>query len=41
VLALAGRLIRTAGQWILQLAEGWHWQADLLRARQRLAALGP
>ncbi len=41
VIALAGQLIRTAGQWILKLAAGWRWQADLLRARQRLAALGP
>jgi hypothetical protein len=41
VIALAGQLIRTAGRWVLKLAEGWRWQADLLRARQRLAALGP
>lgn len=41
VLALAGQLIRTAGRWVLKLAEGWPWEADLLRARQRLAALGP
>lgn len=41
VIALAGQLIRTAGRWVLKLAEGWPWEADLLRARQRLAALGP
>jgi hypothetical protein len=41
LLALAGQLIRTAGQWVLKLAEGWRWQADLLRARHWLAALGP
>lgn len=41
VVALAGQLIRTAGQGVLKLAEGWRRQADLLRARQRLAALGP
>ncbi len=41
VVALAGQLIRPAGQWILKLAEGWRWQADLLHARPRLAALGP
>ena len=41
VLAVAGQLIRTAGQWGLQLAEGWAGQADLMRVRQHLATLGP
>ena len=41
VLALAGQLIRTAGRWVLKLAEGWAGHADLGRARQHLATLGP
>jgi hypothetical protein len=41
VLALAGQLIRTAGQWVLKLAEGWAGQADLRRMRVHLATLGP
>jgi hypothetical protein len=41
VIAIAGQLIRTAGQWGLKLAEGWAGHADLARARQHLATLGP
>jgi hypothetical protein len=41
VLAIAGQLIRTAGQWVLKLAEAWAGHADLVRARQHLAMLGP
>jgi len=41
VLAIAGQLIRTAGQWVLKLAAGWAGHADLARARQHLATLGP
>ena len=41
VLAIAGRVIRTAGQWGLKLADGWVDHADLARARQHLATLGP
>ena len=41
VLAIAGQLIRTAGQWMLKLAPGWAGHADLARARQQLATLGP
>lgn len=41
VVALAGQLIHTAGRWVLTLAETCRWQPDLLRARQKLAALGP
>ena len=41
VIALAGQLIRTAGQWGLKLADGWAGHADLARVRQHLATLGP
>ena len=41
VMAIAGQLIRTAGQWVLKLAEGCRWQPDLWRVRLWLAALGP
>jgi len=41
VLAIAGQLIRTAGQWGLKLADGWAGHADLARARQHLATLSP
>jgi hypothetical protein len=41
VIALAGQLIRTAGQWVLKLAEGWAGQADLARVREHLATLSP
>lgn len=41
VLAIAGQLIRTAGQWRLKLAEGWAGQVDLGRVRRHLAALSP
>jgi hypothetical protein len=41
VIAIAGQLIRTAGQWVLKLAEEWRGQAALRRVRQELAPLGP
>jgi hypothetical protein len=41
VIAIAGQLIHTAGQWGLKLAEGWAGHADLRRVRQHLATLGP
>jgi Transposase DDE domain group 1 len=41
VIAIAGQLIRTAGQWMLKLTETWAGHADLGRAHQHLAALGP
>lgn len=41
LIAIAGQLIRTAGQWVLKLADGWAGQVDLARARQHLATLGP
>ena len=41
VIAIAGQLIRTAGQWGLKLADGWAGYADLARVRQHLATLGP
>ena len=41
VIAIAGQLIRTAGQWMLKLADGWAGHADLARVRQPLATLGP
>ena len=41
VLAIAGLVIRTAGQWGLTPADGWAARADLARARQHLATLGP
>jgi hypothetical protein len=41
VIAIAGQLIRTAGQWVLKLAEVWASRADLGRVRQHLATLGP
>jgi hypothetical protein len=39
--AVAGQLIRTAGQWGLKLATDWTGQLDLARVRAHLAALGP
>jgi hypothetical protein len=41
VVAVAGSLIHTAGQWVLKLAQDWVGQADLRRVRQHLATLGP
>jgi hypothetical protein len=41
VIAIAGQLIHTAGQWGLKLAAEWAGHADLARARQHLATLGP
>jgi hypothetical protein len=41
VIAIAAQLIRTAGQWVLKLAQGCRWQPDLWRARLWLATLGP
>jgi CheY-like chemotaxis protein len=41
VIAIAGQLIRTAGRWVLKLAEHCRWQVDLWRARLWLATLGP
>jgi hypothetical protein len=41
VLALAGPLIRTARQGVLKLADPWVGHADLARAHQPLATLGP
>jgi Transposase DDE domain group 1 len=41
VIAIAGQLIRTAGQWGLKLADGWAGQADLMRVREHLATLSP
>jgi hypothetical protein len=39
MLAIAGQVIRTAGQWELKLANGWTSHADLARVRQHLATL--
>ena len=41
LLAIAGRLIRTAGPWRLQLAQDWAGQGELARVRHHLATLGP
>jgi hypothetical protein len=41
LIAIAGRLIRTARQWILQLAQDWAGQVELARVRHPLATLGP
>ena len=41
LLAIAGRLIRTAGQWRLQLARDWAGQVELARVRHHLATIGP
>jgi hypothetical protein len=41
VVALAGQLIRTAGQWVLKLAAGGPAPASLRRVRLQLATLGP
>ena len=41
LIAVAGQLIRTAGQWVLKLAEDWAGQADLTRVRQQLTARSP
>jgi hypothetical protein len=41
MLAIAGQLIRTGGQWGLKLANGWAGHADLARGRQHLATLDP
>ena len=41
LLAVAGRLIRTAGPWRLQLAQDWAGQGELARVRHHLATLGP
>lgn len=41
LVAVAGQLIRTAGQWMLKLATDWTGQPDLARVRTHLAALGP
>ena len=41
LLAIAGRLIRTAGPWRLQLAQDWAGQVELARVRHHLASLGP
>ena len=41
LIAVAGQLIRTAGQWGLKLAENWAGQANLTRVRQQLAARSP
>jgi hypothetical protein len=41
VIAIAGQLIRTAGQWVLKLAEDWRGQPELRRVRAQLATLGP
>jgi hypothetical protein len=37
VVAVAGQLIRTAGQWRLKLATGWPGQPELVRVRTSLA----
>jgi hypothetical protein len=37
VVAVAGQLIRTAGCWVLQLAEHWRGQTELTRVRTHLA----
>jgi len=39
VLAVAGQLVRSAGQWRLKLATGWTGQPDLVRVRTYLAPL--
>ena len=41
LLAIAGRLIRTAGPWRLQLAQDWAGQGELARVRHHLATIGP
>jgi hypothetical protein len=41
VLAVAGQLIRTAGQWMLTLATDWAGRPAVLRVRAHLATLGP
>jgi hypothetical protein len=41
VIAIAGQVIRTPGQWGLKLAKGWAGHADLARVRQHLATLRP
>ena len=41
VIAIAGQLIRTAGQWVLKLAATGPAPASLRRVRLQLAALGP
>ncbi len=41
VIAVAGQLIRTAGQWVLKLAADGTAPASLRRVRRQLAALGP
>ena len=40
VIAIAGQLIRTAGQWVLKLAEDWRGP-ELRRVRAQCAPLGP
>jgi hypothetical protein len=39
LLALAGRLTRTARQWTLHLPARWPWQHDLIRALARIRAV--
>jgi hypothetical protein len=41
LIAVAGQLIRTAGQWGLKLAKDWAGPADLTRVRPPLAARSP
>jgi hypothetical protein len=41
VITIAGQLIRTAGQWVLKLAQHCRWQVDLWRVQLGLATLGP
>jgi len=41
LIAVAGQLIRTAGQWMLKLATDWAGRPDVLRVRTHLATLGP
>jgi hypothetical protein len=41
LLAVAGQLIRTAGQWVLKLAAHWPGQAELARIRRHLATRSP
>jgi len=41
LIALAGQLIRTAGRWVLKLAQDWAGQVELRRLRRQLATLGP
>ena len=41
LIAVAGQLIRTAGQWVLKLATHWAGRADLGQVRAHLAPLGP